>query len=143
MELCRRDIKAQSERAACTAQQKTAAQAAIASWSGIQDKQKQLSRTLAKAEYDLVLLRLDEKHAQVRCRCVSEAASLSPAMTSVTIAAAVVVVIVGVVVAGVIIIVKIPNSCSIQTSKGSAIKASDKTRPCIVRLYLSSDSESL
>jgi hypothetical protein len=81
--------------------------------------------------------------AQVRCRCVSEAASLSPAMTSVTIAAAVVVVIVGVVVAGVVIVVKFPNSCSIQTSKGSAIKASDKTRPCTEKLCLSSDSETL
>ncbi len=65
MEWCCRDIKAQSERVACTAQQKTAAQAAIASWSEIQDKQKQLSRTLAKAEYDLVLLRLDEKHVSI------------------------------------------------------------------------------
>ncbi len=90
--------------------------------------------------------------AQVRHRCVSQAASLSPAMTSVTIsvlipvavvAAVVVVVIVGVVVAGIVIVVKIPSSCSIQTSKRSAIKASDKTRPCTVRLYTSSDSESL
>ncbi|KAL0051562.1 hypothetical protein WJX82_009818 [Trebouxia sp. C0006] len=59
-----RDIKAQSERVACTAQEKTAAQAAIASWSAIEDQQKQLLRTLAKAEYDLVLLRLDEKHRE-------------------------------------------------------------------------------
>lgn len=60
-----RDIKAQSERVACTAQEKTAAQAAIASWSAIEDQQKQLLRTLAKAEYDLVLLRLDEKHVSI------------------------------------------------------------------------------
>lgn len=60
-----RDVKAQSEGAARTAQQKTAAQAAIASWSESQDQQKQLSRTLAKAEYDLVLLRLDEKHVSI------------------------------------------------------------------------------
>ena len=60
--------------------------------------------------------------AQVHRRCVSEAASLSPEMTSVTIGllvpiAVAVVVIVGVVVAGVVIVVKMPNSCSIHTSK--------------------------
>lgn len=59
--------------------------------------------------------------AQVHRRCVSEAASLSPEMTSVTIGLlvpiAVAVVIVGVVVAGVVIVVKMPNSCSIHTSK--------------------------
>lgn len=53
---------------------------------------------------------------------VSKAASLSPEMTSVTIGllvpiAVAVVVIVGVVVAGVVIVVKMPNSCSIHTSK--------------------------
>ncbi len=70
-------------------------------------------------------------------------------MTSVTVgllvpvAVAVVFVIVGVAVAGVVIVVKVPNSCSIQTSERSAVKASDKTRPCTVKLCLSSDSESL
>ena len=40
-----------------------------------------------------------------------------------------VVIIVRVVVAGVVIGVQVPNSCSIQTCKKDAIKASDKTRP--------------